>query len=111
MTNVIGNIDRLVVPDPKRLDNKHLWSFYIQVSGEETIQEVSVYLVGSSLDLILQRPSRVTVLTVLFSKASNIHPFSAYAEKPSLQSNANRLGDILDSCYYCSETWIFVVEG
>ena len=47
MTIVIGNTHRLVTPQPKLgLSNKHLWSFYLQASGEEIIHEIRVYLVS-----------------------------------------------------------------
>lgn len=47
MKIVLGNTHRLVTPKPPRLSNKHLWSFYVQSSGEEIIQEVQIYLVSS----------------------------------------------------------------
>lgn len=47
MTIVIGNTHRLVTPQSKwGLSNKHLWSFYLQASGEEVIHEIRVYLVS-----------------------------------------------------------------
>jgi hypothetical protein len=46
MTIVIGNTHRPVEPKPELTSNKHLWSFYLQASGEEIIQEVVVDLVS-----------------------------------------------------------------
>jgi hypothetical protein len=49
MTIVIGNTHRLVTPQLELgLSNKHLWSFYLQASGEEIIHEIRVYLVSVS---------------------------------------------------------------
>jgi hypothetical protein len=49
MTIVIGNTHRMVTPQRELgLSNKHLWSFFVQASGEEVIQEVAIYLVGIS---------------------------------------------------------------
>jgi len=45
MTIVVGNTHRLVTPQIKGSSNKHLWTFYLQASGEEIIQEVVIYLV------------------------------------------------------------------
>jgi hypothetical protein len=51
MTIVLGNSHRLVEPrqsprDPKGV-NKHLWSFYVQASGEEIIEHMRIDLVSS----------------------------------------------------------------
>jgi hypothetical protein len=46
MTIVVGNTHRLVAPKPENTRNKHLWSFYLQASGEEIIQEVVINLVS-----------------------------------------------------------------
>lgn len=48
MTIVIGNTHRMVTPEPERTPNKHLWSFYLQTSGEEIIHEVRIKLVSVS---------------------------------------------------------------
>lgn len=48
MTIVIGNTHRLVTPKPERSSNKHLWSFYLQASGEKIIHEIRIYLVSVS---------------------------------------------------------------
>jgi hypothetical protein len=51
MTTVLGNSHRLVEPrqPPRDLKcvNKHLWSFYVQASGEEIIERMIIDLVSS----------------------------------------------------------------
>ena len=93
MTIVIGNTHRLVTPQPKRLWNKHLWSFYLQASGEEIIHEIRVYLVSAFYISINSKFEGMVLMTV---KASDLSATTTYIEKLSLQSHSYWLGYLYD---------------
>jgi hypothetical protein len=66
MTIVIGNTHRLVRPWPGyNRSNKHLWSFYVRVSGEAIVQDVTVLLVSTRNDrLVFLQSLKDELLTV-----------------------------------------------
>lgn len=56
MTLVIGNTHRLVTPQQRNSECKHMWTFYIRVSEPEIVEEVRIDLVRDFLHaLSIQR--------------------------------------------------------
>jgi hypothetical protein len=75
MTIVIGNTHRLVTPQPTwDLSNKHLWSFYLQASGEEVIHEIRVYLVSAFYIYINSKFEDMVLMTSPYLKHPTFWP-------------------------------------
>jgi hypothetical protein len=108
MTIVIGNTHRLVTPKPNST-NKHLWTFYLQSSGEEIIQEARVNLVSIPYNI---EPSKLKqLLTWVTTQASVILAIAAQMEDSTVQGHTHRLGLFCNRCYHFIEARVSVVQG